>query len=84
MNKKYFLVSAFGGEKWKSNVILTAFSCSGYVNKELVGLQSLNLARGPGAWPLKSALGPKIMFLGSVTDFQKYWGVVVFCLFLGS
>lgn len=31
INKKLLFIAVFGGEKWKSNVILTAFSCSGYV-----------------------------------------------------
>ncbi len=28
-------IPAFGGEKWKTNVLLTAFLCPGWVNEEI-------------------------------------------------
>lgn len=31
MKFSFFLFSAFGGEKWKTNVLLTALLCPGYV-----------------------------------------------------
>lgn len=35
MNWSLSLIPAFGGEKWKTNVLLTAFLCPGWVNEEI-------------------------------------------------